>query len=687
MQPVTFETFSRSLLVCIAIFAPVACNTEVTAQDNCGDSFLDPGEECDRDQIPFQNCQQLGYYEQDGNLGCTSKCKLDLSACSLSCGDGIISSIHGETCDGENLNGETCASRGLGAGTLACNDSCTFDISGCETQAVCGDHVVSSPFEQCEGEDLDGQTCESLGYYGGTLSCNLNCNFNLGSCQSHGQCGDNQIQDLYGEECEGANLTGRTCLTLGYHAGTLTCGTDCRLDLTDCEANGRCGDGLIQPAFSEVCDGDTGGQTCTGLGYWGGTLTCGADCRALDLSACEAAGRCGDGTVQTTYESCDGDDLGQASCRSRGWFTGPLTCQPGCVDFNETQCQDATALGVGYFHACVPLNGSGVLRCWGRNDYGQLGNGSAVHATSPVEVLNLMGVVEVAGGQLHTCARLSSGAVWCWGFNNGGQLGDNSTNNSMLPVRAGTLNNAVAVGAGYTHSCAILSDGTMRCWGRNYFGKLGDGTTTDRWVPTTVIGITGAVSTALGGDHTCAVLSDGTVKCWGRNDNGQLGLGTTTETHTPTTVTVAAATMVTAGGHHTCVRLTSGGASCWGDNTHGQLGDGTMTRRYSPVTVSGLTGAVSISAGGSHTCAVISNGTLRCWGNNANGKLGDGTTTNRLTPVQIGSFTNVSLIRGGDESTCALLDTGIVHCWGGNAFGQLGDGTYVLKLSPVEVLP
>src|SRR6266436_3846546 len=94
----------------------------------------------------------------------------------------------------------------------------------------------------------------------------------------------------------------------------------------------------------------------------------------------------------------------------------------------------------------------------------------------------------VAAGGLHTCMRLPDGTVQCWGRNNFGQLGNgdgNFNNIASVPVAvvgmggAGHLTNALAVAARGYHSCALLGDGTVRCWGRNADGQLGDGTVAD----------------------------------------------------------------------------------------------------------------------------------------------------------------------------------------------------------------
>lgn len=97
---------------------------------------------------------------------------------SASCGNGAIDT---ESCDGADLGGQTCASLGLGSGTLACDAACGFDTSSC-IAATCGDGVVNAPGEQCDGGDLGGNTCASAGYTSGAISCAADCTLNVSHC-------------------------------------------------------------------------------------------------------------------------------------------------------------------------------------------------------------------------------------------------------------------------------------------------------------------------------------------------------------------------------------------------------------------------------------------------------------------------------------------------------------------------
>ena len=268
---------------------------------------------------------------------------------------------------------------------------------------------------------------------------------------------------------------------------------------------------------------------------------------------------------------------------------------------------DVQAIEVGSNHTCALLTSGGMM-CWGSNHYGQLGNGISgwdEDETTPVDVVGLSsGVQAIAAGVYHTCALLTSGGVKCWGNNEYGQLGDGTYDNSPTPVDVVGLSSgvqAIAAGGEYGaigHTCAVLLSGGMKCWGANELGQLGNGTTDDSSTPVDVVGLSSDVQAiAAGGIHTCAVLASGGVKCWGNNEYGQLGDGTTDDSYTPVDVVglssgvqaIAAGGEYDAGGEHTCAVLASGGVKCWGDNGSGQLGDGTTDDSYTPVDVcSGL---------------------------------------------------------------------------------------------------
>jgi alpha-tubulin suppressor-like RCC1 family protein len=134
---------------------------------------------------------------------------------------------------------------------------------------------------------------------------------------------------------------------------------------------------------------------------------------------------------------------------------------------------DAQAISLGALHSCALLHGG--VQCWGSNDRGQLGDGTQGQRNAPTVVPGLeAGVVAVAAGALHTCALLTDGAVKCWGDNQNGQLGIGSA--SSVPVLSPTqvtgLPAAQRLGSAQRHSC-VIAGGSIWCWGSNFAGELG----------------------------------------------------------------------------------------------------------------------------------------------------------------------------------------------------------------------
>jgi len=322
---------------------------------------------------------------------------------------------------------------------------------------------------------------------------------------------------------------------------------------------------------------------------------------------------------------------------------------------------------------CALLNDANV-NCWGDNSFGQTASGTSIDIWSPGVVVSLgtgKTVSSIGAGGSHACAILNDGSLKCWGRNQLGQLGLGNTINrgndfgldmgDNLPiVDLGTGRTASVIAGGGDHTCAILDDSTVKCWGSNASGNLGVGDTSHRGdqagemgdaLPAIDFG-TGKTATAIaaGGNHTCARLNDGSVKCWGNNTYGQLGLGDTSARGDATGEmgdalpavnlgTGKTAVSIAAGDNYTCAVLNDGSLKCWGDNAFGQLGLGDTNPRgdsanemgdnLPAVNVGTGRTATTVQNGRSHTCAILDDGKVKCWGKSDLGQLGLGDTVNR----------------------------------------------------------
>lgn len=350
-------------------------------------------------------------------------------------------------------------------------------------------------------------------------------------------------------------------------------------------------------------------------------------------------------------------------------------------------------ISIGAGHSCMLVDISGEVKCWGRNDYGQLGNGNNLNSSIRVGVTGLTEVISIASGAAHTCAVTAFGAAKCWGLNSGGALGDGSTTQFQnTPVGVSGLTSGVAlIKAGTNTSCALMLSGTVKCWGGNGLGQLGTNNTIDSNIPLDVSSLNNwATKISVGGSHACALNSAGEIKCWGANGSGQLGIGNFTNAFVPASISGLSGGIadVSAGETHTCVLTNLGGVKCWGRNENGQLGNNSTTNSNVPVDVNGLSsGVISISAGYQHTCALLNTRAVKCWGANAKGQLGNSNLGNALIPTDVtGLNGNVFAIATGGRNTCAIIDLNTVKCWGDNLYGQIGNGTTPNTKTPAEVI-
>lgn len=477
--------------------------------------------------------------------------------------------------------------------------------------------------------------------------------------------------------------------------------------------------------------GATGGKGGAGGGGSGGAA--GGDGCATCTGACQSCvdGKCvlsKSGTVCRgainecdEAEKCTGDS---AQCPTDAFKPATTSCaSASCLGNQFTEARHCSGTAATCAPAASPKN-CGKYTC---SDAGcKTTCGGAADCQSPSVCnpdLKTCGgpyYTSVSVGGQHTCAVVSDGTVRCWGRNEGGELGmgqkaDQSSPPDPTVFAVQNLSNATSVRANLNRSCGILAEKTVSCWGWGAGGRLGDNTSTVRAYPGPVPGLANVSDLSLGTDHACVVFTSGavsSVSCWGGNGSGQAGLDPATSSVVPTPQTISGFTnvlQVSGGVNHSCMVLKTGQVLCWGANDSGQLGGGPGDAAFSPKLVDWATNVASVFAGATFTCACLKSGEVQCWGllpgalsstqlllsptsvpglANTTSLVQIDTKICGVTPTgtiscvesetssatQIAGLADVKMLSAAGHA-CALVKGGTVKCWGSNLYGQLGDET------------
>lgn len=335
----------------------------------------------------------------------------------------------------------------------------------------------------------------------------------------------------------------------------------------------------------------------------------------------------------------------------------------------------SSSLALGNFHSCA-LVGS-TVKCWGKNDQGQLGHaGAGATSATPLVVDGLTDATQISAAADSTCARRANGKTKCWGVT------------AHAPDPIASLVAEVRVRE--FHSCVRYDDGSAGCWGSDSFGQRG-GTNGGP-----IAGLAGAVEIGTG-TYTSYARIAGQVWAWGNNANGELGRGSLVPTQDAVPAAASGLTAVvqlSAGASYACALSVpvAGGPSdvfCWGNNNIGQLGTGPSSHSAPTLVTGGITSWVQVSAYHQHSCARTVAGEIYCWGDNNSGKLGTGSAAPSSSdmPIKLPAF-GVAAAAGqaldvavGFDHTCARSTLG-TYCWGNGSSGQTADVALGFSSSP-----
>ncbi len=354
--------------------------------------------------------------------------------------------------------------------------------------------------------------------------------------------------------------------------------------------------------------------------------------------------------------------LGYGDTKDRGDAPDTVPTRLPPIDLGPER---AVGLAVGYKHTCA-VTESGKLYCWGYGGDGALGTGSLDDVGNDLTPALfghvLQDVVSVAAGENFTCAILGNGDVRCWGGDEYGQLGTylddadpqtDAQNGATVTFDPNLSLSPQAIVAGQYHVCLWGMQGAAVCWGRGHRGQLGNAQTGQNIgddepvgpalaLPKQTDGMTDAPvqQLALGREHTCGSFDGFGIACWGSGDRGKLGYGNTAnKVQTPAMINPLGFGggfdgLVFAGGDSSCA-LDFVSTWCWGANDFGKLGYGGESDWAGPSGGAGYDGSNALDAPGfkeirpgpgGHTCALSNAGRMVCWGRGNRGQLGHGAT-------------------------------------------------------------
>jgi alpha-tubulin suppressor-like RCC1 family protein len=300
-------------------------------------------------------------------------------------------------------------------------------------------------------------------------------------------------------------------------------------------------------------------------------------------------------------QSCKINLSGELSCIGQDSLAGGQKLQFTVVDSGQSYSK----VSAGYQYGCA-ITTNGTLKCWGSGSSGNLGAGTAVYSSAvPLEIdpgtkyADVVTLSETFQG--HTCGITTAGVLKCWGGNSQGQVGDGTKVNKMVPTVIDPGVNYINVFVSSYSTCGITSRGEKKCWGMG-IGALpvASGTANDDYLLITagmILGKTGkvyenssvteSVISASGRSiRYCVVTAAGALKCWGSFPLGNGSLTSDSYLSTPLVIDSAIYKSVTTGNKTSCAILSDNRVKCWGFLNDNIAGFPATWMAASPITVS-----------------------------------------------------------------------------------------------------
>src|SRR5579871_5716309 len=334
----------------------------------------------------------------------------------------------------------------------------------------------------------------------------------------------------------------------------------------------------------------------------------------------------------------------------------------------------------------------------GYNNYGQLGIGGIryvpqINTPRPMAIGNNIVAVSAGPSGWNSLLLRADGTVWACGRNDFGQLGQGTAGNgSTVPVQvlgpggSGHLENIIAISAGNFHSMALAADGSVYTWGRNSHGQLGTGDFNDYYAPVQVMGSNSAIDIAAGGYHSMVIKTDDSLCACGMNTYEQLGLGqnnfTDQSSFTNGGFAVYSSGLVV-GNFHSVFLDYTGALLPFGLDSNGQLGDGNNANQDYPEYESG-TQVIGAAAGALHTLVLNAAGQVYGAGYNGDGELGLGNNSDQWYWT-FNPYIQATGIACGYDHSLYVNVYGELFASGYGYYGQLGNGSISSQAFPIYV--